>query len=171
MKKVLFGLLAALLLLSSCGYNAIMYDHLSDEANYYTYQVRLLKAYYYDVDAREEISVLPPVDIDVTELPEVLLRVSETLDPSASESSEPENQWDEFSAQLTKENCQILAENGFFEDIAPEEVFEIRYSPFIYMDGEFFFVAEVVYNGKTYLDFDTGLSNIIKMMDGNRTLL
>ena len=38
------------------------------------------------------------------------------------------------------------------------------------MDSEFFYIAQVEYDGTEYLNFEDGLENIVDMMDKDKSL-
>lgn len=165
-------------LLSSCtGFNGIMYRDLSDESYYKTCEAKFLNAYYYDTKTRERISILSSPDTDLSDLSDILFDVTffeyEDVRPFYGTNPDREKPLEEYiiSLEVIHENLKLLMDNGFFEEVLLDETIQICASRLIYMDTNFFFIAEVTYNGKTYLDFETGFSNIIKMMDANRSLL
>ena len=47
----------------------------------------------------------------------------------------------------------------------------VTVSSLIYMDTNFYYISSVTYNNKEYLNSETGLENIIKMMDENRSII
>lgn len=50
------------------------------------------------------------------------------------------------------------------------ETIEIRASDLIYMDGNFFYIASVMYDETEYLNFDDGLKNIVNMIKKKRSV-
>ena len=161
-------------LCSSCsGYNGIMYRHLSEEDNYKSYQVQLQSIYYLDPKTNTRINDFTAKDFTAqTVYFEVVFcnyeDVRSFLGATPNEIIPLADYT--FSLQLTKENCEALINNGFYEDIVLGKDLEIRASDFIYMDSDFFYVAEVKYNETVYLDFNTGIDNIIDMMRHDRSL-
>ena len=51
------------------------------------------------------------------------------------------------------------------------EKISVKVSDFIYMDSEYFYVVQLEYNGKEYLNFEEGLKNLVDMMNKNKSLL
>lgn len=75
-----------------------------------------------------------------------------------------------LSLELTEENYKILNSNGFFRDVLENDIIELRVSDWIYMDGDFFYIAAVSYDGKEYLNIEIGIESIIDMMKKDRTI-
>ena len=71
---------------------------------------------------------------------------------------------------VTKKNSKILWANDFFNHITVGEKISVNVSDFIYMDSEYFYIAQLEYNGKEYLNFEEGLMNIVDMIDENKSL-
>lgn len=178
MKKIISFLLIATslcVLLSSCsGYNKIMRDHLSDAANYQDYTVTLVDMYYKDTsngETRRDFDNQDFVDYDVniSVTFETVEQVSAFLGGSPNKNKPLEDY--KFSLVIHAANNRILFENGFYENIAIGNKINIIASDWIYMDGNFFYVAQVEYDGVVYLDFEDGLKNITDHMDENKSLL
>ena len=72
---------------------------------------------------------------------------------------------------MPDESYDLLSERGFFESFSAGDTLTITASPFIYMDGNFFYVAALTHNGTEYLSFDEGLTNIKRMMRRNPSML
>ena len=72
--------------------------------------------------------------------------------------------WDQRrdTYKIVSSNVAVLYANGFFDDFKGEGALHIRACHFIYGDSNHFFIAEVIYEGKTYLSFDEGLENNVK---------
>ncbi len=158
MKKRVFSVIVCVLCLlsfTSCGYNKIMYDHLSNIENYETYTATIEKIsvvkenrtleYYEDKHTSEYIKGTVYLDI-----------FSEEVGYS-------------IRVEITEENSDILLENGFYEIIEKGLSVEVQTSRWIYMDSDFNYVIGIKYNGTEYLNSQTGLENIIKMMDADRS--
>ena len=164
MKKLFVILLAMICMccFAACGiyggYNGIMYDYLSDEENYKSFQVKVMEICYRDNG-------------------EVALKVTfeKYEDVQGFYGLEPDTERPledyVFSLEINVENSKLLSENGFFEVVTEGDIIQVRATDWIYMDGFFFYIAEVNYNGVEYLNLEDGIKNIIRMMDGERTIL
>ena len=149
--------LFACILLNGCdGYNAIMIQHLSEESNYYDLEVEVLSISIYGKDGYRKIE--DPVELQNIAAPEWL-----DLELSLAEGS------DYF--QIHTENFKLLAEKGFFKHLRLGDTLVIRTSLWIYMDGNFNYIAAVRLHGVEYLAFREGLANIREMMQCNQSLL
>ena len=181
MKKVLMAAVGALLcvfLCSSCfifgGYNGLMIDHLSTAENYKSFRANLVNIFYSDPLTHERAEGIPGKDfVDQRIFLKVHFYDYEDLRGFRGVSTPPDIPVEEYtvSLEVIAKNCKELIDNGFFEDIQLGEDIEIRASDWIYMDGFFFFIAELKYNDTVYLDLDTGISNMVKMMVRNWTLI
>ncbi|MBQ8579195.1 MAG: hypothetical protein IJ448_00685 [Oscillospiraceae bacterium] len=161
MKKLLFAISIVMffaLLLSACtGFNDIMYDHLSSANNYAPYRANVQ-----ELICKEDNTLIIKVtfnDYDV---------VRNFLGGSPNQEI-PLNEY-VFSLTVAAENVIILRENGFFDAVSVNDSIEVSATSFIYSDSEFFYVAAVRTEEKEYLDAQTGLQNIIRMMDDNRSI-
>lgn len=163
-----------LFLLPSCsGYNSKMRNHLSDETNYHSYRGTICDIYYLDAE-NNKISLL-----STNEIPECDVMIELTFDDRDTVTKflgmdpNPERSLDEyeFAFDITKENNQILAENGFYDTVAANTPIEITASSFIYMDANFFFTAAVTYNETEYLNFEDGIQNIREYINAHKSLL
>lgn len=150
-------------LLTSCsGYNSQMRNHLSDEKNYQSYRGIICDVYYLDEDSKK-ISLLssdevPECDVVI----ELMFNDRDTIKAFLGSELNPKWSLDEykFVFDITKENNQILAENGFYDTIVMNTPIEITASSYIYNDSDFFFIVSVIYNGTEYLSFKDGFQNI-----------
>ena len=177
MRKIV-GLIVVISLLlvgiSSCsGYNKNMRDHLSDPENYRTYEAVLTDMCYVDPKTREEFRDFKNTDFlgyDVILF--VKFETVETVSKFLGGQPNPDIPLDEFQFALTipVENSEILYENGFYTDIALGEKICVRSSDWVYMDGDFFYIAQLEYNHTVYLSFEAGLKNIIEMLQKNKSL-
>lgn len=150
MKKMLFILFATVLLLSmtACnGYNGIMREHLSDEDNYQDIEATFCS--YKEAD--DQIYLYVSVD-----------------DKSAFDSSEMNSK--EIRLELVGDNCNVLSEVLAKEEIREGDRITVKCSTWIYMDSNFYYVAELKTQSQTFLSFDDGLKNIIKYINDNKTL-
>ena len=84
-----------------------------------------------------------------------------------------DNEFSDYMVLLEIEfnNYKILLENNFFEDYKLQDSLIVKASNLIYMDSRFYYISSVTYNNKEYLNNETGLNNIIEMMDDNRSIL
>ena len=89
--------------------------------------------------------------------------------------AEPNPEWSltdhKFHFDVTKENHRILVENGFYDVASTNTPIEITSSSWIYMDGDFFFVAAATYNGTEYLSFEDGILNIKDNINRHKRLI
>ena len=150
MKKMLFILFATVLLLSmtACnGYNGIMREHLSNEDNYQDIEATFCS--YKESGDRIYLYVF-------------------VEDKSAFDSSEMNSK--EIRLELVGDNCNVLSEVLAKEEIREGDRITVKCSTWIYMDSNFYYVAELKTQSQTFLSFDDGLKNIIKYINDNKTL-
>ena len=178
MKKLLVSLsliLALLLCLTSCtGYNNIMYDHLSDASNYKQYDATLVGFRYeyeeyeysdeYDSEKMED-AFASYLLVSFDSKAEVAAFLGVSTDGVANELSEYT-----FYLEINSANNKILLENGFYDAVEEGCQIKVTTSNWIYMDGNFFFVSGVSYDGVEYLNAKVGLQNIRAMMRENRSM-
>lgn len=162
MKKIIVCLcvfMVIALCVVSCGYNRIIYDHLTDSGNYGQYNVTVSNILYQDA---ENVYLY------------VVMETKKDLAPfcGVSEGS-LDKEVDEYPVRLeiVPENNTILYENGFYDDVKIGCNITVSASSLIYQDGEFFFVSAVSYGDTKYLEQTDGLENIIQFMDDNRSLI
>ena len=151
MKKMLFILFATVLLLSmtACsGYNGIMREHLSNEANYHDIEATFCSY----KEAGDRIYLYVSVE-----------------NKSAFDSSEANSE--KIRLELVGDNCNILSEVLAKEEICEGDRITVKCSTWIYMDSTFYYVAEIKNQDKIFLSFDDGLKNIIKYVNDNKALL
>ena len=170
----LLCLLILLFLLTSCsGYNSIMRDHLSDKINYNSYRGEICDIYYFDAENKKSSLLLsdtvPGYDVVI----ELTFDDYDTVKKFLGAEPNPEWSLDEykFAFDITKENNQILVENGFYDSVAMNTPIEITASCYIYMDSNFFFIASVAYNETEYLNFENGIQNIQEYMNEHKSLM
>lgn len=176
MKKVflIISTLLCVFLFSAChGFNSLMYRHLSDQQNYEIYQVKLLDIYYYDPNTGEKINDFEDEDfLDHDIIFKVVFDnyedVAEFLGAKPNQNISLTDYT--FQLQVIEENNKALANNGFYKNFSLNETIEIKASNYIYMDANFFYIADVKYDENQYLNIDEGLANIIDMIDDNRSL-
>ena len=150
MKKMLFILFATVLLLSmtACnGYNGIMREHLSDEDNYQDIEATFCSY----KEAGDRIYLYVSVE-----------------NKSAFDSSEANSE--EIRLELVGDNCNVLSEGFAKEEICEGDRITMKCSTWIYMDSNFYYVAELKTQSQTFLSFDDGLKNIIKYINDNKAL-
>ena len=176
MKKILSCIIFFAVLLtcfSSCsGYNKIMRDHLSDPDSYHTFEAVIVDMCYqnsnYDIIHDFENADFLEYEIVINIKFENYENVSAFLGGSVNTDIPIEDFV--FSLEIPVDNNKILYENGFYEDISLGDKINVTSSSWIYMDGNFFYVARIEHNGVIYLDFETGLNNIVDMMNKNKSL-
>ena len=150
MKKMLFILFATILLLSmtACsGYNGIMREHLSNEANYHDIEATFCSY----KEAGDRIYLYVSVE-----------------NKSAFDSSEANSE--EIRLELVGDNCNVLSEALAKEEICEGNSITVKCSTWIYMDSTFYYVAEIKNQDKIFLSFDDGLKNITKYVNNNKAL-
>ena len=149
MKRLLLLGLTIMLLLSmtACGYNRIMREHLSNEANYHDVEATFCS--YKEIDDR------------------VYLYVS-VEDKSAFDPYEANSE--EIRLALVGDNRNVLKEVLAKKEICEGDRITVKCSTWIYMDATFYYVAEMKIQDKIFLSFDDGLKNIIKYVNDNKSL-
>lgn len=157
--------------LTACGYNRIMYEHLSNIENYRTYEAEIMQICIYN----DETHRLDEYNIDIHG--EDCLSGTVYFGISIEDFVGPERApKDEEAAktlvylEVTPENSQFLLSSGFYNDFIIGDTVEIQASDWTYMDGDFYYVIGVKYNGTQYLNSEDGLKNIVNMMDNDRSL-
>jgi hypothetical protein len=75
-----------------------------------------------------------------------------------------------FYLEINGANNKILLENGFYDAVEEGCQIKVTASNWIYMDGNFFFVSGVTYDGVEYLNSKVGLRNIRTMLRENRSM-
>lgn len=172
MKKYVIAaclLLVCVICLQSCGYNKIMYDHLSDAENYQSYSVLLTSISYVEDSkqpAREDIDAAEFASAENVYL-DVVFTTREQLAPFLGVSAKNiPNPVDTYTVRLKicADNHKQLMQNGFYDAVRAGDEITVTTSDWIYMDGEFFYVIGVSHDEQTYLDSKVGLQNVIDMM-------
>ena len=160
---------------TSCsGYNRTMRDHLGNADNYQTFEVILKDLYYIDTSTNEKVRNFSGDDfLDK----DIIFEVSffnniEELKPFLGSTPSEDIPLEEYKFQfsVTKENSKILFLNDFYNCVSLEEKISVKVSSYIYMDSEFFYIAQVEHDGIEYLSFEEGLKNIVDMMDKDKSL-
>ena len=167
-------LFVVLSLLTSCsGYNTQMRNHLSDEENYHSFCGIICDIYYFDAENKKVSLLASDVIPDCDVVVELTFDERDTIKKFLG--SEPNSEWSlaeyKFAFDITKENNQILVENGFYDTVVTNTLIEITASSYIYMDSNFFFVAAVNYNETEYLCFEDGIKNIQEYINEHKSLL
>ena len=150
MKRLLLFLLAIVFVLSmtACsGYNGIMREHLSNKDNYY--DVDAVFCSYEKVDDRIYLYVTA--------------EDKSAFDPSGSNN-------EEIRLELVGDNCDILEEYLANNEIREGDKITVKCSTWIYMDSDFYYIAEIKGQEKTFLSFDDGMKSIVKYMGNNKSL-
>ncbi len=161
MKKwcLIFGmLLLVMLCLSSCGYNSVMYEYLSDSSHYKTYTATVV-----DIKSESQSAVLYVTFASKTEIAPFYGVSEENLDKDCNEYV--------VRLEIVPENNKILSENGFYDTIKVGNCLQLKASDWIYQDGEFFYISSIVYDDIVYLDESEGLENIVEMMEKDKSFL
>lgn len=171
--KITLFILCSLFLCSCTGYNSKMREHLKNADNYNSYSAKLTDIYYYDSDSKEKIRDYSDPNFfehDITfELEFYNYKVVSQFLGSLPNTDIPLSEY-RFHFKITKENNNILLQNGFYDEVSLDTPITVTTSNFIYGDGNFFLIASVEYNDTIYLPFESGLDNIIEMMNDNKSL-
>ena len=170
---VIFAL--ALVSLTSCsGYNKTMRDYLGNADNYQVCEVFLKDLYYIDPSTNEKVRDFSSDDFHDND---IIFEVSffngiEELRPFLGGMPNTDIPLEEYKFQfrVTKDNSNLLSSNGFYNCVSLEAKISVKVSSYIYMDSEFFYIAQVEYDGTEYLNFEDGLENIVDMMDKDKSL-
>lgn len=162
-KKIILWSVILLLvmgLLSTCngGFNLVMYNHLKNPEHYVTATATV-------TEIGRNRSGEPYLKC-VFDDPSV---AGNFRGSGLSDGDDPANY--SFALLLPTESYDLLTERGFFELFAAGNSITVTASPFIYMDGEFFYIAAITLDGTEYLAFDEGLTNIKRMMRRNPSML
>jgi hypothetical protein len=177
MKKYISFMIVVSLLsfcFSSCsGYNGIMRNHLSDPENYRTYEAVLVDMCYVNPNTGEQSRDFENDDfLDCDVILFVNFETVENVAKFLGGQPNPDMPLDEFkfALEITAENSKILYENGFYTDVVVGDQIRVRSSDWIYMDGDFFYIAQLEYKDTVYLSFDDGLKNMIEIINKNKSL-
>jgi len=138
------------------GYNSLMRNELGNPDNYASVDASYQSAYYWASEGKVEI------DSENFDDAEDLIYI-DCLFKSSYDGSE-----NIYFIQVIDSNTEILAQNGFFDEVSEGMTLSVRADFFMYMDNEFYFVASIECNGKTYLDFDQGMKNIVEYMNARK---
>lgn len=178
MKRIVSMIAVATLVLicvSSCaGYNKIMRDHLSTPDNYHKFEAIVADVFYLNPKTREiqrNFDTPDFLDLDVT----IYIQFEDYENVSAflGRTSNPDIPLDEheYSLCIPAANSKILYENGFYKNVSAGDKISVMSSNWIYMDSDFFYVAQVETDSVVYLEFEKGLKNIVDMMNKNKSIL
>lgn len=175
MKKTIlfFVLITILLVVSSCtGYNKIMYDYLSDSNNYKTYHIEINNFYYFNYDDNHLELINFKQNLE-SKYDKIYFSISELENFDGGNYLINDEEFSDYMVllQIEYNNYKILLENNFFADYKLHDSLMVTVSSLIYMDTNFYYISSVTYNNKEYLNSETGLENIIKMMDENRSII
>lgn len=175
MKKTIlfFVLITILLVVSSCtGYNKIMYDYLSDSNNYKTYHIEINNFYYFNYDDNHLELINFKQNLE-SKYDKIYFSISELENFDGGNYLINDEEFSDYMVllQIEYNNFKILLENNFFADYKLHDSLMVTVSSLIYMDTNFYYISSVTYNNKEYLNSETGLENIIKMMDENRSII
>ncbi|MBO5981464.1 MAG: hypothetical protein J6Q24_03345 [Clostridia bacterium] len=158
-QKSITLILCVLCLLSftACGYNNIMYKHLSNIDNYESYTAVIEQIYVVDKDSNRAVEYNKNI------------HGSRYLKDTVYIDILPEGIGYSVRVEIIPQNSQILFDNGFFDTVEEGFTINVQTSLWTYMDGEFNFVIGLSYDDVQYLNSEDGLDNIIKMMDADRS--
>ncbi len=150
-------------MIESCwGYNKLMYEHLGNSANYKTYTMTLKDivafkdgksvSYSDDETIQEQQVVFVLTAHDYSDVKDFL---GARHDPDMSLNDYP------ISLTVISSSNNILADNGFYDDPPVGKDIVVRASSWIYMDNNFFYIAQLrVANPNRYIF--TGKSRSIR---------
>ena len=152
--KLLVFLIMCLYLTSCNGYNNIMRNHLSNEKSYIS-----IKAEFYDYKDYEDRMYIYIIDKEAT-----------CTEDGSHLFEFYFYEEDIIQLELIGENYNTLKEEFINKEISSGMYFEIKCSNWIYMDTNFYYIAELKTLDKIYLSFEEGLDNIIKYMNNNKSI-
>ena len=176
-KKTILSLLVALLVIflipcsTSFRYDKPMYRRLSNPELYDEFSMIIKGVEYRDADTGETKEYTP--DIQLKELDEIFIIAycdsRETyIDFFGGISDETTDEMIStryIRLKVCKENNDILLVNDFYKEINPGDNITVSATHFVAWDQLRTYTCSIKTENKTYLDFDEGLSNIVKMMD------
>lgn len=175
MKKIsiFLMLIISLFVVSSCSwYNKIMYDYLSDSNNYKSYHIEINGFYYFNYDNNnyEPINFGHKLE---SKYDRIYFSISESQNFDGGKYLINDDELSDYMVllQIEYNNYSILIENNFFLDYKMCNLLMVNVSNLIYMDANFYYISSVSYNNKVYLNNETGLKNIIEMMDEKRSII
>lgn len=171
--SIFLMLIISLFGVSSCsGYNKIMYDYLSDSNNYKTYNIEINGFYYFNYDNNhyEPINFGHKLE---SKFDQIYFSISELQNFDGGNYLINYDELSDYMVllQIEYNNYSILLENNFFLDYKMCDSLMVNVSNLIHMDTNFYYISSVSYNNKVYLNNETGLKNIIEMMDENRSII
>lgn len=143
-----------------------MYEHLGNSTNYKTYTMTLK-----DIAAfKDGKSVSYSEDETILENQVVFILTPHDyadVEEFIGARHNPDMSLDDYTISLTviASTNKVLSDNGFYDDPPVGKEIVVRASSWIYMDNKFFYIAQLSFDDKEYLDIDTGLKNINDMMD------
>ena len=142
----------------SCGYNGVMYKHLSNIDNYESCNATVNQIFFENEYNGRLVKYTKGIhDGSYFKGKTVFIDIL------------PEGSKRSVRVEIIPQNSQILFDNGFFDIIEENITITIQASVWTYMDSEFNFVIGLGYDGIQYLNSEDGLDNIIKMMDADRS--
>lgn len=159
-QKSISVILCILCLLSftACGYNNIMYKHLSNIDNYESYTAVIEQVFFVNEDNGRLVKFTKDIhDGSYFKGKTVYIDIL------------PEGIGYSVRVEIIPQNSQILFDNGFFDTVEEGITINVQASLWTYMDGEFNFIIGLSYDDVQYLNSEDGLDNIIKMMDADRS--
>lgn len=172
-KKINSLLVICLLyLLSSCRYNKILYNHLSDKNNYYTYSITINNFYCRCENSNYLELLTDKGENEINETDFIYFAANELDGFDGGQYLLNKDTFSDYIVLLrvVYENYLILEQKDFFENYQSGDSLEVKVSRLIYMDTNYYFISSINYCSIEYLSMDVGLENIIKMMDKNRSV-
>ena len=147
---------------TSCnGYNAIMYNHLSNPNSYSSHLVNVRDISHFNLESEK-------IYLDVTFSTKEELASFVGLSPDNINYDPNERV---ISLEVIGENVIVLWNNNFNDLIKIGDCITVYVSNLIYMDSDFFYIVGLSKDDNVLLDFDTGLKNVITLMDEHRSLI
>ena len=149
-----------------------MYDYLSDSNNYKTYHIEINNFYYFNYDENHLKLINFKQNLE-SKYDKIYFSISELENFDGGNYLINDEELSDYMVllQIEYNNYKILLENNFFADYKLHDSLMVTVSSLIYMDTNFYYISSVTYNNKEYLNSETGLENIIKMMDENRSII
>ena len=163
--------LLGILLISCKPYGNPMYTRLSNPGYYKEFSVIVEDIEYWDADVKKMKEYSPDILISeedtvyITARPDSRETYAEFYGGISEDvSDEIVNEY-RINLKICKANNDILIANGFYDEISVGDTISAWSTYFVYFDVTHSYMAGVKTESKTYLDFDEGLSNVVKMMD------
>ena len=175
-KSVALNLLVVILfmttLLTSCKpYGKILYQHLSNPELYDEFSMIVKGFEYWDADTKKQGVYTTDIELDESDTVYIVVYCDSRETFINFYGSIADWMTDEMISEeyiylkVCKENNDALISNNFYGEISSGDNIIVSATHFVSFDKLRTFMCSLKTENKLYLDFDEGLSNIVKMMD------